>query len=103
MPNDEFEQSPVGEGMIRFIPTIQYYMHRYGNSMEGNDKKAFETFKMYESHEKTRRLQTELSWLKSGRVEAKVCDNIIGKKRAQKWQSYEHWASLALMWLMKRV
>ncbi|MCB0344627.1 MAG: hypothetical protein KDD66_05905 [Bdellovibrionales bacterium] len=103
MSKDDLEQPPSGEGMIRFIPTIQYYIRSYGNSAEGNDKKGFETFKMYEAHEKTRRLQTELSWLKSGRVDINVCDNVIGKKRAQKWQSYEHWASLALMWLMKKV
>ncbi|MCB0358221.1 MAG: hypothetical protein KDD44_01245 [Bdellovibrionales bacterium] len=74
-------------------------MRSYGKSFEGNDPKAVNAFKMYETDEKVRRLQTELVWLKNGRVDPKVCDAVIGRTRAVKYQSYQHWAELCLHWL----
>lgn len=82
---------------IAFIPTIEYFHKMYAVSME--DQKAVRVFKEYESHEKLRRLQSELTWVKNGDVSEKAMERVIGKKRAHKFQGYQHWAELMMIWI----
>ncbi len=90
------------EKSINILPTLDYFQKTYSRSMEGMDQKAVVAFATYESHEKVRRLQNELSWVKDGKVSGSACDRIIGKKRKGKFESYEHWAKLMLLWLATR-
>jgi len=95
MSNSEEEQSR-GVGVL---PTLEYFQKMYAKSMDGADQKAVKVFKDYESHEKTRRLQSELMWIKDGKVSDAACNRIIGKKRKSKYTSYQRWAELMLLWL----
>ncbi len=81
------------------LPIIQYYNKMYAVSLGGNDQKAVHVFKNYEPQEKLRRLQSELVAVKNGKASEKACDITIGKKRAVKFQSYDNWAKLMLLWL----
>ena len=87
---------------IKFIPTVDYYNKMYGRNMEGNDQKACSVFRSFESKEKLRRLQSELQWIKNGRVSEPVCDQVIGKSRKAKYQGYVHWSELMLIWLVSK-
>lgn len=90
-----------GEKGVSFLPTLEYFQKTYGISMEGSDQKAVGVFKSYESQEKLRRLQNELSWIKDGKVSASACDRVVGKKRRAKYTSYQRWAQLMLLWLVQ--
>ena len=97
------DKPPIGEensdtGTVTLIPTLEDYQKRYASTIE-EDKKAVVVFKTYESQEKVRRLQTELAWIKEGKVKESTCNRVIGKKRKGKYQSYSRWASLMLLWL----
>lgn len=83
---------------VSHLPTLEYYQRTYANNMDNNDQKAVAAFREYESHEKLRRLQTELQWLKNEQVVEKTCDRLIKKKRKGKYGSYARWATLMLMW-----
>lgn len=93
---DEEEQANKG---LASLPTLEYFQRTYSKSMEGADQKAVGVFKDYETAEKTRRLQNELMWIKDGKVSESTCNRIIGKKRKSKYQSYNRWAELMLIWL----
>ena len=84
---------------IVHLPALEHFQKIYGKTMEGNDQKAVSVFKSYESHEKLRRLQNELSWIKDGKVATPSCDRVIGKKRKGKYLTYERWAQLMLLWI----
>lgn len=96
---DPYDENPYSSQDVRFIPVIKDYESKYAKSMEGNDLKALRTFRDYESSEKVRRLQQELQWIKGDMVAEDVLDEVIGKKRKSKWQSYSQWASMMLQWL----
>lgn len=96
-----FDESDV-QGEIKFIPTIRDFILTYANKFDSNDQKAVKVYKMYESAEKTRRLQGELMALKNGRIAKHVCDNAIGRTRPARHQSYEHWAELMLIWISQK-
>ena len=87
------------EKRIAVLPTLEYFQRTYSKTMEGMDDKAIVVFKNYETHEKLRRLQNELTWIKDGKVSASACDRVVGKKRKGKHGSYERWAQLMLLWL----
>ncbi len=97
-PDSPFAQETTARD-ITAIPTIRYYIKSYATSLGGNDKKACEAFKQYESQEKYRRLQNELTWMKEEKVSIRICDELIGKKRSGRYGSYERWAELMLLWL----
>lgn len=87
------------DSRIGFLPTLEYFQRIYSKSMEGADQKAAIVFKNYESQEKLRRLQNELTWIKDGKVSSSACDRIVGKKRKSKHGTYERWAQLMLLWI----
>ncbi len=97
MGDEESGESP--QDLVKIIKTLEHYEKIYGRSADGNDQKAIMNFRMFECKEKVRRLQTELQWVKEGRVSEAVCNQVIGKKRKGKYQTYEHWAGLMLMWI----
>ncbi len=84
------------------LNTVKEYMRVYGSTMDGNDQKAVKAFCQYETHEKLRRLQTELQSIKNGGVLESTCNQIIGKRRQAKYNGYEAWASLMLMWIVSK-
>lgn len=96
---DEFGQQN-DKRTITHVPTIAYFESNYGRST-ANDKKAVRFFREFESKERLRRLQQELTWLKNGMVTEKVCDSIVGKKRKGKHSTYERWAELMLRWIVE--
>lgn len=93
----ESESNPT----IKFIPSLEYYFRMYASGMEGNDEKACRVFKEFEPKEKVRRLQNELSWIKNSQVSLEVLERIVGKKRFLKYETYESWAAIMLLWLSK--
>jgi hypothetical protein len=95
----EHESSEDSENLVKFIASIDYFEKLYGRAADGNDQKAVTNFKTFESKEKLRRLQMELQWVKNGKVAETVCNQVIGKKRKAKYQSYNHWAELMLLWI----
>ena len=92
------EEESANRG-LNALPTLEYFQKMYGKMMDGADQKAVGVFKDYESHEKLRRLQAELMWIKDGKASESACNRIIGKKRKSKYQSYNHWAELMLVWI----
>ena len=90
--NETNEVAPV-------LNVMRDYMRYYAVSTEGNDQKAVQTFKRYEAQEKVRRLQNELTLIKSGSVPQQTCDAVVGKKREAKYHGYDKWASLMLQWI----
>lgn len=88
-----------GTGRLSSLPTLIYYHKTYALSLGENDQKAVGVFKSYESHEKLRRLQNELVAVKNGHASTKACEVAIGKKRLGKYQKYEYWAELMLLWV----
>jgi hypothetical protein len=84
---------------VVFLPTVEYYQKTYAGTLDDNDQKAVRLFKDYESHEKVRRLQQELIWVRDGKVKEITCDRLIGKKRRGKYSSYQGWGKLMLQWL----
>lgn len=100
--NDDFLQDPTEQlRNLNHLPTIQYFQKTYGASLGGEDQKAVRLFKDYESQEKLRRLQFELTAIKDGKATFKACDRIIGKKRKERYSSYENWAKLMLLWIVQ--
>lgn len=97
----EEEQTKDSKPVI-LITTIDYFHKMYGRNCEGDDKKAVQLFANYESQEKLRRLQQELINVKNGKVTEKICDQVIGKKRARRHESYSHWAQVMLHWIVSR-
>ncbi len=101
-PADDESQQNIAQqeaSVASSLPTLVYYEKMYAKNFEGNDQKALFVFRRYESHEKLRRLQNELVCVKNAQAGMSMCDRIIGKKRKGKYQSYERWASLMLLWL----
>ena len=96
MNDDNSNPSPV---LTAAIPTINDWEKNYGRSCEGNDQKAVKLFREYESKEKFRRFQFELQLIKDGKVRENVLDDVLGRKRMQKFQGYDGWAKLVLLWL----
>lgn len=88
-----------GAGRLSSLPTIIYYEKTYARSLGHNDQKAVGVFKSYESQERVRRLQSELVAIKNGHASEKACEVAVGKKRLAKYQKYEEWAALMLLWL----
>ena len=88
-----------GKKEIVGIPMLKYFDVTYARGFEGDDQKACDTFRMFESKEKLQALRQELQWLKEGRVSLKVLHSIIGKKRLSRYATYEKWSSLMLQWL----
>ena len=88
-----------GQGRLSSLPTIIYYEKTYAKSLGGNDQKAVGVFKSFESQERLRRLQSELIAIKNGHASDKACEVAVGKKRLAKYQKYEDWAALMLLWL----
>ncbi len=98
--SDEYgEPREPTEKSIGFLPTLEYWQKMYGATMDGADQKAAGVFKNYESQEKLRRLQNELSWVKDGKVSSTACDRVVGRKRKAKYGSYQRWAELMLLWI----
>ena len=90
------------ETQIASIPTVLEWQKSYGRSCEGNDQKAVRIFRDYESKEKVRRLQNELQLIKDDKVRENVLEEVVGKKRMQKYQSYSGWAKLMLLWIVAK-
>lgn len=86
---------------IVLLPAIEYYQKSYAKSLDNNDQKAVRLFREFESHEKLRRLQQELMWLRDGKVKESTCDRVLGKKRKGKYESYAAWGRLMLLWLVQ--
>ena len=84
------------------IPTLQYYERMYARAMDQNDQKAVSVFKNYEAKEKLRRMQSELQWIKEGKVTEQVLNSIVGKKREAKYGGYPKWAELMLLWIVAK-
>ena len=91
------EENEHVEKRIAHLPTIEYFEKTYGKSMEGSDQKAATVFRNFESHEKLRRLQNELTWIKNGKVSVTACTRVLGAKRRAKYRTFEHWAELMLL------
>lgn len=94
------QETPEKE--IKHIPTVQYFIKTYATGSIANDKKAVDIFKMYESQEKVRRLQTELNWIKQNKVGQEALFTVIGAGRASRYESYAHWGELVLMWIANK-
>ena len=88
--------------LVRFVPTLQYFVKTYAMGGPGNDQKALKTYMMFESQEKVRRLQSELHWVKNNQVDETVLKSCVGANRAGKYGSFSNWASLALMWISNK-
>lgn len=100
--SDPIDENPETVQLLKFVPTLDYYERTYGRNCEGNDQKAVNIFRNFETKEKLRRLQMELLWIKEGRVAEQVCERVIGKKRRARHGSYLHWAELMLLWLVTK-
>ena len=87
---------------LKFLPALNDFQRRYANSTDGNDQKAIRLFREYEPKEKSNRMRSELLAIKKGGVSAKVCDAVVGKKRAAKYGTYKRWAELMLLWFMSK-
>ena len=88
--------------VVKLIPTVDYFQKNYGRSLEGNDPKAVRVFRDYEPRERLRRLQHELQLIKENKVSPDVLHAVVGKKRMHKYQGYDRWASLMLMWIVSK-
>jgi len=93
------EKKEKAEPTIAGIPTLEYYQKTYAVSMDQNDQKAVQIFKDYEAHEKFRRMQQEVMWVRDEKVKTMVLDRVLGKKRKSKYESYKRWAELMLLWM----
>ena len=91
-----YDQDPAP---LTALPTIEYYQKMYAKNMDNEDRKAVALFKQYESHEKLRRLQSELMNIKSLQVREAALDRVVGQGRKGRWLSYERWAGLMLLWI----
>ena len=71
-PENEFLPPGMDEsdGTVTAIPTIRDYQKHYALSLDNNDQKAVRLYKQYESMERVRRFQNELSWVGNGQVYA---------------------------------
>lgn len=87
------------EGKLAQLSTLKYYQRTYAASLSDNDQKAVKVFREYEAQEKMRRLQQELQWVKTGQATEVICDEIIGKRRKAKFNGYDKWAGLMLLWI----
>ena len=85
--------------LIANLPEFKYYLRTYGQGSPFNDQKMARVFREFESKERLRRFQRELSLVKNGSVSEKICDQIIGKKRKARFHNYRDWAVLMLLWL----
>ncbi|MCC6953351.1 MAG: hypothetical protein IT290_04470 [Deltaproteobacteria bacterium] len=102
--SDESANEPAAapEVVVKLVPTIDYFQKNYGRSLEGNDQKAVRVFRDYEPNERLRRLQNELQQVKDKKVSENVLHAVVGKKRMHKYQGYDRWASLMLMWIVSK-
>lgn len=64
-----------------------------------DQKKLAEMFKRFESAEKERRLQFELTLIVNGKVSEKTADGVVGKRVCSPFGGYANWASKMLMYL----
>lgn len=87
---------------IKALPGVDHYNRMYANSLAHDDKKALKLYKEYESADWQRKLRIDVTNVKNGRVDEKVCDRIIGKKRKSRHQNYEGWGQVMLIWLAQK-
>lgn len=79
-------------GLLKVLPSLQFYQKTYANSCGNNDAKALRLFKEYESRDKVQRLKQELFAISKGRASEQVCNKIIGLTRKGKYDGYDKWA-----------
>ena len=78
--------------------TITYFIRNYG--MSGNpDQRNIGDFMECETTEAVKSLQNELIGVSHGNFAADSMDRIVGLPRKQRFNSYEEWAKLMLMWI----
>jgi hypothetical protein len=92
-------EAEAGPKPVVLIQQIEYYERAYAKSCEGNDQKAVQTFKMFESAEKLRRLQHDLILIKDDKVKKNLLDAVVGRKREARHGGYKKWAELMLLWI----
>lgn len=93
------KKPPSGEKpKVIFIPTIEFFRKRYAAGTGDTDQRDLGVFKSYETKERFRQLQAELLWVKDGLVDEVVCDKVVGKTRKSRYQSYQNWARLMMLW-----
>ncbi len=88
-PETEIIEAP----QIRGLPTIEYYLKTYARSCAGNDRKAAQLFKDYESGDKMIRLKRELMMVSQGKVGDDTLLRIVGPGRKNTFKSYLQWAN----------
>ncbi len=96
------DEVPADQVKYAFIPTVEYYHKTYAVSCGGEDQRALRIFRDFEPKEKLRRLQFELQQIRDKKAHPRACEVIIGKKRKARYESYERWAQLMLLWLLSR-
>lgn len=95
---DSKETSEGRKPKVVFIPTIEFFRKRYAAGTGDTDQRDLGVFKSYETKERFRQLQSELQWVKEDLVDSAVCDKVIGKTRRSRYQSYQNWGRLMLLW-----
>lgn len=84
------------------IPTIDYMIKTYAGDSHSNEKKVVRVFLDFETREKLRQLRNELVLVKDGKVSTQLLDQIVGRIRKNRYQSYQEWAGLVLKLLAKK-
>lgn len=84
---------------VTSLPSIEFLIKTYANHSEGNDQKAVENFQRFETTEKMSRLKNELLWIRDGIVTDSTCDRVLGATRKVKFESYDNWARMIMIWI----
>lgn len=93
MANSKSDEQPKAIS----LPNLEYFEKTYGANFKTDEKRALQTFKDFESKERLMRLQRDLIAVKDNKVSEKVCDQIIGKEKIARYQSYSNWAKIMLL------
>jgi hypothetical protein len=77
---------------------INYWVKNYGSGGTG-DQRAVQDFMECETTEAVKSLKNELIGLIQGEPDDDMLDHTIGINRKVKYNSYEEWAKLMLLWI----
>jgi hypothetical protein len=85
------------QGKALALTSLDYFEKTYGSTFKSDEKRALQVFKDFESKERLMRLQRDLIAVKDNKVSEAICDQVIGKSRIAKFQSYSNWAKIMLL------
>lgn len=83
-----------------FFKELRFWSHHYAHP-ELSDDRAISEFMESEPRERVTSLRGEVMAIKNGNYDEKVLEEVIGKNRLARHGSWEHWATLMLLWMNK--